>query len=162
MARWSDVTAGAPELARRVESQLDAHRHKVLATIRRDGSPRVSGVEATFREGDLWLGMMGGSRKALDLRRDQRFALHSATVDPELVAGDAKVAGRAVEVTDPGTLEWFSGSVEEERGEQPPEPFHLFRTDVTEVVLTTIGDPADHLVIESWHEDAGLRRVERS
>jgi Pyridoxamine 5'-phosphate oxidase len=163
MATWQEVTTAAPELAEAVRARFDAHRHKVLATLRKDGSPRISGVEATFKDGELWLGMMHESRKALDLLRDPRLALHSATTEPaddprsqpadEPI--DVKIAGRAVEVTDPAALEQFSAGA-------PAGPFHLFRIDLTEVVLIRIGDPADHLVIESWHEGVGLRAVKRT
>ena len=99
--------------------------------------------------------MMPDSLKALDLRRDPRMALHSATVDTELTLGDAKLAGNAIEVTDPAA--WQSV-----RPEEPPPPGSLlFRVDVTEVSLTRIGDPADHLVIESWTEGRGYRQVKR-
>ena len=160
MASWSEVEAAAPELASRARTTLDAHKHKVLATLRRDGSPRLSGIEATFTDGELWLGMMPGSRKALDLRRDPRLALHSASVDPptddpSAWTGDAKVAGRAVEVDDPALLERL-GAGEGGGGA------HLFRVDVTEVVHTRVGEPADHLVIEVWNESTGLRRLQRA
>ena len=159
MASWSEVEAAAPELAARVRATMDAHKHKVLATLRRDGSPRVSGIEATFTDGELWLGMMPGSRKAMDLRRDPRLALHSASVDPTEAdpsawPGDAKVAGRAVEVDDPALLERL-GAGEGGGGA------HLFRVDLAEVVHTRVGTPADHLVIEVWREGAGLRRLTR-
>jgi hypothetical protein len=40
--------------------------------------------------------------------------------------------------------------------------FGGFRVDLTEVVLTSLGgDPPDHLVIESWQQGKGYRRVER-
>ena len=157
MASWREVTEGAPELAAAVQALFDAHKHKTIATLRRDGSPRISGNEASFRDGELWLGMMPDSRKALDLLRDPRLALHSATVDPEMAEGDAKIAGRAVEVDDPGVKQ----ALVEEAGEDPG-PFHLFRVDVTEVVRITLGgDPPDHLVIESWHEGTGYKRAER-
>jgi Pyridoxamine 5'-phosphate oxidase len=162
VATWGEVTAAAPELAGAVQRSFDGHIHKTLATLRADGSPRISGIEASFREGNLWLGMMPDSRKARDLQRDPRFALHSATVDPELAGGDAKVGGRAVEVTDRATFEWFVGEEREAKGEAPPEPFHLFRCDIDEVVLITLaGDPPDRLVIETWREDRGVHRVER-
>ena len=159
MASWSEVEAAAPELAARVRATMDAHKHKVLATLRRDGSPRVSGIEATFTDGELWLGMMPGSRKAMDLRRDPRLALHSASVDPteddpSAWPGDAKVAGRAVEVDDPALLKRMGAG--EEAGEA-----HLFRVDVTELVHTRVGEPADHLVIELWQEGRGLRIMRR-
>ena len=162
MASWSEVEQASPELAAVVRAAFDAHKHKVLATLRADGSPRVSGNEVTFKDGEAWMGMMDGSVKALDLLRDPRMAVHSATVDAELKLGDAKMAGRAVAVTDPGTIRRFaSDSAENHDGAEPPEAFHLFRIDITEASIVRIGDPADHLVIESWSPDAGYRRTER-
>ena len=157
MASWNDITASAPEFANAARALFDPHRHKILATLRKDGSPRLSGIETSFVDGDLWLGMMEGSRKALDLRRDARLALHSASVDPPedptLWKGDAKLAGRAVEITDPARIEAVSG--------EPGYQGHRFRVDVQEVVLTRVGDPPDHLVIEFWREGQELQRLKR-
>jgi hypothetical protein len=172
MPAWREVEAAVPDLAAAVRAVFDAHKHKVIGTLRADGSPRVSGNEAMFSAGELWLGMMDGSVKARDLLRDPRLAIHSATADPEMKQGDAKLAGRAVEVTDPEVIRRFGEAVAEEHQgaendqgaenhEEAPEPFHLFQVDVTEVSLVRIGDPADHLVIESWSEAAGYRRTER-
>ena len=156
MATWAEVTKAAPELSAAVRRLFDAHKHKALATLRRDGSPRISGTEVSFRDGELWLGMMDQSLKALDLRRDPRLALHSPMLDAEMAEGDAKIAGRAIEVDDIAAKQALH------EGGPDPGPFHLFRVDVTEVVRITLGgDPPDHLVIESWHEGAGLARVER-
>jgi hypothetical protein len=156
------VEAAVPDLAAAVRTVFDAHKHKVLATLRGDGSPRVSGNEVMFKDGEIWMGMMHRSVKALDLLRDPRLAVHSATVDPELTLGDAKLAGRAVEETDPETIRRFSSdSAEEHGGAEPPEPFHLFRVDVGEVSIVRVGDPADHLVIESWTPARGYHRTER-
>jgi general stress protein 26 len=162
VATWNDVTTAAPELALAVQRSFDAHIHKALATLRADGSPRISGQEASFRDGELWLGMMPDSRKAKDLQRDPRMALHSAMVDPEMPDGDAKLSGRAEEVTDQETFDWFIGEERAEKGQEPPQPFHLFRVDIDEIVLTTLGgDPPDHLAIETWRELRGTTRVER-
>jgi hypothetical protein len=162
MASWDEVTAAVPELAGKARGLFDAHRHKTLATLRKDGSPRISGTEANFADGELWLGSMHRSMKALDLRRDPRLALHSASEDPPddptAWQGDAKVAGRAEEITDSArkkAVQQASG------GGEPPGPYHLFRVDVTEVVLTRVGDPPDHLVIEVWREGEGLRSMQR-
>lgn len=143
MASWSEVEAQAPELTARARECFDAHVHKTLATLRRDGSPRISGSEIELRDGELWLGSMWLSMKARDLRRDPRFALHSGSADPPDWTGDAKVAGRVEEVTEPG------------------RDSHLFRADIAELVVVRLGDPADHIVIESWHEGRGLSRLER-
>jgi hypothetical protein len=154
MARWSEVEAEAPELVALARGFLDAHVHKTLATIRRDGSPRISGSEIIIAEGDLWLGSMYRAVKALDLQRDPRYAIHSGSDDPDDWKGDAKIAGRAEEVTDRGTAE-------DEGGEDPPEPSHSFRLDVTELSVVALDEPRKHLVIESWHEGRGVTKRQR-
>ena len=152
MASWADVTAAAPELAAAVEARFAAHRHAVLGTLRRDGAPRLSGTETTFKDGELWLGSMEPARKADDVRRDPRLALHSATADPDLVGGDAKISGRAEEVTDE--------AIRTAVVEGAPGAFVLWRIDVAEVALVEVA--GDRLVISSWREGRGLSRVERT
>lgn len=170
MVSWSDLAAAHPDLAERAQRILDRHRHKTLATLRRDGSPRISGIEARFADGELWLGMMPGSYKARDLQRDPRMALHSASeepddVDPTRWAPDAKVVGRAVEVTDRAAfrrLAEIEGGDAGEAGEAGPGSYHLFRVDVTEVVTVGIGDPPDHLLVDFWTVPGGRRTVKRT
>src|SRR5262245_35751254 len=161
MAGWSDVETEVPELAARARKVFDAYKHKTLATLRADGWPRVSGIEAEFWNGEVWLGSMPDSRKGADLKRDPRFALHSATADAELTDGDAKLTGLAV----PATRDEFVAYVTrlQETAEQVPEgDFDLFKVDLKELVVIRIGEPADHLVIETWREGGhGLVRVER-
>jgi hypothetical protein len=162
VSSWSEIETAEREFASRVQARFDAYRHKVLATLRKDGSPRVSGIEVGFSNGEVWLGMMKGSLKARDLQRDPRLALHSGTEDPNEAEGmagvvvDAKLSGRAIEVTDPAKLAALTGG----EVEGVPES-HTFRIDVSEVVLISIGDPADHLVIETWNEKRGLRSTKR-
>jgi Pyridoxamine 5'-phosphate oxidase len=145
VARWREIEAEAPELAGRARAIFDAHVHKTLATLRRDGSPRISGTELEFADGEVWFGSMLNAVKALDLRRDPRFAIHSGSDDPPDFQADAKIAGRAEEVPSPG-----GGS-------------HRFRADITELVVTSLGgEPPDHLVIESWHPGRGVERRERT
>jgi Pyridoxamine 5'-phosphate oxidase len=79
---WRDVERAEPEFAQRVQALSGAHRHKTIATLRAGGSPRISGIEAAFEDGALVFGSMPDARKGAGLRRDPRFALHSATVDP--------------------------------------------------------------------------------
>jgi Pyridoxamine 5'-phosphate oxidase len=155
MAAWSEVEAAAPELCERARSCFDAHVHKTLATLRRDGSPRISGTEVIFADGEIWLGSMWRAVKALDLRRDARFALHSGSADPSDWTGDAKVAGRVEEIEDDERKAQVTG------GQAPSGPMHLFRCDIEELVVVRLGEPRDHLVIESWHEGRGLSRLRR-
>jgi hypothetical protein len=156
MSTWAEFEAEAPGLARDARAYLDAHVHKTLATIRRDGAPRISGTECIFAEGQLWFGSMPQAVKARDLLRDGRFALHSGSDDPPGWKGDAKIAGRAVEVTDPQVLERVVGDG------KPPGPMHLFRADVTEVAVVEMGEPADHIVIRSWHPGRGVEELKRT
>src|ERR687886_1463709 len=100
MPAWKEVAAAAPELAALVRKRFEATGLGLLATLRRDGAPRISGIEPLFTDDELWLGMMPGSRKAADLLRDPRFAFHSATVDKQVTHGDAKLSGRAIAVQD--------------------------------------------------------------
>lgn len=155
MARWAEIEGEAPALAALGLSFLTGRTHLTLATLRRDGSPRISGIEVQHVDGDLWLGMMGGSVKGRDLRRDPRFALHSGSDDPPGWRGDAKVAGRALEVVDGEVVERILGP------DHAGEGADLFRLDVAELVVVRLGEPADHLVIEAWHEGRGTTRLER-
>ena len=150
MARWKDLEREEPAFAAKVRTLFDARKHKTIATLRADGSPRISGIEVEFADGDLSFGSMPGARKGADLVRDPRFALHGPTVDPPEGhpsgwPGEAKVAGRAVLV---GELE----------GEVSGE---LFRADIDEVVLTRLTDAGDRLLIEVWRPGVPLRRIER-
>jgi hypothetical protein len=156
MASWSDIEQQAPELAALARERLDAFVHKTLATTRRDGSPRISGSEAFFAGDDLWFGSMWGGVKARDLQRDPRFALHSGSADPgEGWTGDAKVAGRVEEITDPDVMAAVLGA------KKRPDSMHLFRADISELVTISLPDPPTHLLIESWHEGRGISRLER-
>jgi hypothetical protein len=159
MASWTEVEAQAPELADRARRHLDANKHKTLATVRRDGSPRISGTEAWFSDGELWFGSMWRAVKALDLKRDPRFALHSASIDPEAGwSGDAKVAGRVEVIEDRPRI----GKLLGRSGQQAPDgPMHLFRADLGEIVHVHLNEERTKLVIDSWHEGAGRRRHSR-
>jgi hypothetical protein len=154
MPSWSEFEAAAPELAARVRALLDAHAHKTLATLRRDGSPRISGTESQIKEGELWIGSMWNARKALDLRRDPRFALHSGSDDPPGWSGDAKLAGGAEEITDPERVREINGAA--------VGPSHLFRLDLREVSTVGLDDARKALVIEAWTPERGVRTMKRA
>ena len=156
MPSWSQFEAAAPELAAEVRERLDAHAHKTLATIRRDGSPRISGTEAAIRDGELWIGSMWQARKAHDLQRDPRFALHSGSDEPSEWKGDAKLAGVAEEISDPERVKEINGD------SAPSGPSHLFRLDLREVSTVGLNESRTGIVIEAWTPDRGVRTIERS
>jgi len=158
MAAFSDVEAEQPEFAARVRKCFDAHRHKILATLRADGSPRVSGIESAFAVGQLWVAGMRRSVKFADLRRDPRMALHSGSDEPDRFSADAKVSGRAVEVTDQAERVAFA----EATGNPPGGDYELFRIDLEQVVLTAVAPEKDALIISSWRPGRGLAEVRRT
>lgn len=146
MASWKEIESDAPEFAASVLARFEAGANKTLATIRRDGAPRISATEARFDGEQVVLGMMAGSVKLRDARRDPRVALHSPTTDapgsrPRDQAGDAKLSGTLVETqNEPGRV--------------------TFRLDITEAVFTHIAD--GQLVMETWHADRRYQRRTRS
>ena len=147
---WQDLEQAEPEFAQRVRALFDAHRHKTLATLRADGSPRISGIETVFENGELVFGSMPNARKGADLHRDPRFALHSATVDPVEGSeaqwpGEAKISGRAI----------AAGPITE-----GPDG-DRFHADIAEVVHTHLNEEATMLVVEWWTPAHGLRKTER-
>jgi len=151
--RWAEVEALEPAFAAAVLARFTAARHHVLATLTRDGSPRVSGTEVDRWRGDLVVGSMVAARKAADLRRDPRFALHAHTGDGSMDGGDAKLAGTAHEVLDADDLAAFVAE------RHPPEPFHLFRLVLTSVVLTDLA--GDDLRVRTLAPGRALTTVVR-
>jgi len=150
MVSWAEVEAAEPEFAAGVRAAFGKSKHKTIATLRADGSPRISGIEAEFSDGELTFGSMPKSQKGADLARDPRLALHSPSVDapedsPASWQGDAKIAGRAV-----FTHELTGGP-----------PGDGFRVDIAEVVRIGLNDEGDQLVIEVWRPGKGLRRTLR-
>jgi hypothetical protein len=147
VASWNEFEADAPEFATRVRSLMSTRKHLTMATLRRDGSPRISGTEVEFAGGTLQIGSMPRAVKAQDLQRDPRIAIHGPTEDPPVTSpatwtGEAKIAGTATEVESDG-------------------PAHRFVIDVTEAVITHLNEAGDRLVVESWTPSGGFRTLER-
>lgn len=155
MATWKAFEQTEPEFAARVRRLFDAGRHKTIATLRADGSPRISGIECEFAGGELRFGSMTNARKGADLKRDPRFALHGPTFHPvegkeSEWPGEAKIAGRAIP----------AGPVTTAEASERPDG-EMFVADIAEVVITRLNVEATKLVVESWTPERGLRSVER-
>ena len=148
---WCDFRQAEPGLAGAVQERFESHRHAVMATLRRDGAPRLSGMEAPIRDGHLWLAMDTVSRKTDDLRRDPRFSMHSAPDREELSLGDARVEGRAL----PATGEDMALFIEGHRFPiDDPSTMAVFTAGITRVVLIRVEDRS--LVVTAWTPEGGL------
>jgi hypothetical protein len=159
MASWHAVEQAEPAFADMVRARFEATGLAMVATLRSDGSPRLSGIEPWFADRELWLGMMYDSRKARDLQRDPRFALHAATIDKDVTNGDVKVAGRAFEIAEDAVDGALATYAAQAGHDAPPGPAHVFRLDLHEVVH--IAPAGDHLVIQRWTPADGLTQVDR-
>lgn len=150
MTNWTHFVGEAPDLARAVEARLQAHKHHVIATLRKDGSPRVSGTEVELYEDSLLLGSMVDARKVQDLRRDPRFSLHSNPGDHSMEGGDAKIGGKAHEI-----LGARKARIVDHYPDEIDEA-DVFELDLEEVALTTVD--GDHLYIDFWQPGRGVNR----
>ncbi|MDA0564063.1 pyridoxamine 5'-phosphate oxidase family protein [Streptomonospora sp. S1-112] len=154
-ATWGEFSRADPDFAEVVGAAFRAAKHHVLATLRKDGAPRVSGTEVDFRGDEMLFGSMPGARKARDLQRDPRFALHAMPGDTSMEPGDVKVSGLALEVRDTAELARVLAA-DEEVG----EGVHVFRLLLTDAVLTTV--EGEELVVRTWRPSTGLREIRRA
>jgi hypothetical protein len=144
--RWAEFERDAPRLASRAQELVVGPGVCLVATIRRDGSPRVSPVEPLVLDGDLWLSMMWRSRKAEDLLADDRILLHNIVTTREGQPGEVKLRGRAVQVDDPERRSRYREAVTV-LGWQPEEPwFHLFVLDLVDVTSISYAGAGDQHV----------------
>lgn len=150
MIKWAQLETNYPEFASRVATCFLAHSHHVLASLHADGSPRVSGINIFFNDGEMWFGSMKGSQKTRDLLRDPRCAVHSAPLSETLENGDVKANGVACQLSPDQVMLW--------QPESPPGGDY-FALRLTRVSLVTVRD--EKLVIEMWDTSHGLRIVER-
>lgn len=148
---WADFSEAEPGLAAAVRERFENHRHAVMATLRRDGAPRLSGMETPIRDGHLWLAMDTGSRKTYDLRRDSRFSIHSAPDGEDLGSGDARIEGRALAALGTEVVLFVQGH---RFPIDDPSTMALFTADITRAVLARVKDGS--LVVTVWTPRDGL------
>jgi hypothetical protein len=145
VATWGEFEKAEPAFSGRVKKLMTTRKHLTMATLRRDGSPRISGTEVQFSEGQLQIGSMPRAVKAMDLLRDPRVAIHGPTHDPTQAGrwrGEAKIAGRAIAIP-------------------TKRAGHFFRIDIAEAVITRLNSTRNGLVIESWEPGRGYRELNR-
>ena len=163
MATFGDAVAAAPELAARKRATLSSAQNAVLGTLRRDGAPRLSGIDCFFGGGQLCIASNPGTLKGKDLRRDPRMSVHSIPWDSRLLRdgvddpgpGDAKVSGTA-SLVGPDGIEAVRASLAGEGLRQPPASFELFTVDISSIAVMYPED--GRLVIDQWSPSGGVQR----
>ncbi len=158
--RWSSLVDEAPRFATLAAERLTGPGVALVATIRRDGSPRISPVEPLLWRDDLWLSMLWGSTKAGDLAHDPRILAHSVVTARDGRAGELKVRGEAVPVDDAEAEQSYAEEVERRLGWRPvPGRFHLFRVEVADVTFIRYDDATGDQFVVRW--PAGEEYVRR-
>ena len=139
---WSQIEPAQPRLAELGQQRLIEPGVVLVATIRRDGTPRLSPVEPLVMDGSLWLSMMWQSTKAADLLRDPRVLLHSVITSRDGTEGEFKIRGTARAEHDPAVQRRYADTAGTTLGWRPePGWFHLFDIDIAEVIFISY-DPA--------------------
>jgi hypothetical protein len=157
--RWADFESAAPELATQGRELIDRFGFVLVGTIRRDGTPRISPVEARVVQGHLMLVMIRGTHKARDLLRDPRLVLNTPVFDPADPGYEFKLRGRAVAVDDPAQLEATVRATEAASGWRPPADWHFFSVEVEDVALMEWDRGA--LAMTRWAGERGVERLTR-
>jgi hypothetical protein len=150
MATWSSFETDSPELAALVRDRLESTGLLMLGTLRGNGWPRISPCEYLLVEGDLYLGMIWRSKKALDLLRNPRCVLHSTTTSKAGDEGDAKIYGWAWDERDLGRRAAARRAAIEVMDFDPEAEgdYHLFRIEIRDVGWTRFED--GRAAVRTW------------
>jgi len=154
--RWDAFERACPEIATLARERFARDELATVGTIRRDGSPRISPNEPDFAAGRLFVSMMWRSKKALDLLRDPRIAVHSVTCNRQGTDGDVKLYGSVVNEEDPEVRAALREAIRARIDWAPDEPnYHCFSIDVSSAGYIRFGDAE----VLAWDPDRGLRRL---
>jgi hypothetical protein len=143
---WKHLEDGQPELAAFGAERLNG-KVAYLATIRKDGSPRVHPMTPIIGAGHLFVFMEPTSPKAHDIQRDGRYAMHCSVGDTSGASGEFILTGRAHLVSDP-TLRALAVKL---ASYAPSDRYILFEFDVESAASTTY--PGDQALRRSWKRE---------
>jgi hypothetical protein len=156
---WAELESAAPEVAAAGRGLIERFGYVLIGTIRRDGTPRISPVEAHFVEGDLRVAMMPRTLKARDLRRDPRLVLNVPIVDPHDPGAEFKARGRAIALDDPAARRGTADAIKAASDWRPRDDWHFFSIDVEDAALMIWVEGA--LKMTRWSRAGGLEQGSR-
>jgi len=163
MLTFAEFEAVAPEIAAPIRAKLEDKGLCFLATLRRDGSPRISPLEVSFLQDGLYVGSMPGATKARDLQRDPRCALLTPITDKDDLSGEGKAFLHAIEITDPARARELLVQAVEGTDDMDIDDFgddsHMFELRVTGAAWQRVED--DTWVTTSWVEGQAVRHRRR-
>ena len=143
---WKSLEDQQPELAAFGAERLNG-QVAYLATIRKDGSPRVHPMTPIIGQGHLFVFMEPTSPKGHDLQRDGRYAIHCAVSDNSGASGEFNITGYAHLVDNP-ELRALAVSL---ASYAPAERYILFEFDLESAASTIY--PEDRAVRRFWKRE---------
>jgi pyridoxamine 5'-phosphate oxidase-like protein len=159
MFAWADFEAAAPRLAAQGRELIERFRFVLVGTIRSDGTPRISPVEAHLVGGHLMLVMIPDTLKARDLLRDPRTLVNSPIIHPDDPNMEFKLRGRVIEIRDRALREATASAIEATSGWRPPVSWHFFSLDIQEAAF--LAWQSGVLELTRWNGDRGLDFVRK-
>jgi hypothetical protein len=156
--QWAEFEQAAAELSARARAVMDRFGFVLLGTIRRDGTPRISPIEAHVVDGDLMLVMIAGSRKAADVARDPRIVLQSPVTEAEDPGTELKLRGRVVEVGD-AQRRATADAIEAASGWRPEASWRFLSVEIESVAVLEWVE--GEMLLSRWDRRRGLRAAER-
>ena len=128
---WTKFEEGSPELATKGALRLNG-QIAYLATIKRDGSPRLHPVRPFIGKGHLFIFIDQTSHKGNDLLRDERYALYNSVETENELLYELFIAGSAKRVTKLEIREQAEMIV----GSSVPDQYRLFTFHLERVLVT--------------------------
>jgi len=154
--RWEEFVEACPEIGSVAQQRFERDQLVLLGTVSRDGWPRISASEGGFVQGELLMGMMWRSPKALDLLRGSPLVVHSVQADRKATEADIKLYGRAGDVSDPATRGAYREAIRTRIDWAPEEPnYHLFSFDVERAAVLSFTEELE--TVTTWDPERGLR-----
>jgi Pyridoxamine 5'-phosphate oxidase len=147
---WQNLEVSAPEIARLGKERLDQARVALLATLRKDGWPRISPVEPSLSQGHILFGAMSWSLKAHDLLRDPRCVLHTAITGPDSGEGELKLYGFAIEAD-----KHVRDSCQGWWAERPSSDAIVFGLEVEQAAFVSWNTERGQMIVRRWSPQRG-------
>ncbi|HET8752077.1 MAG TPA: pyridoxamine 5'-phosphate oxidase family protein [Gaiellaceae bacterium] len=158
MLTWEELERVAPEIAAHGRKLIEKFQFVLVGTLTKDGSPRITPVEAYIVDGHLLVNIIPRSLKALDLLRDPRVYVH-APVTAKEGSPEFKLAGRA-EVLESDDLRRKLDDLFWEMIKWRPLPdSHYFELLAERAAWVTYGDERQTSI--RWREGEAEKRLEK-
>jgi len=110
-------------------------------------------------DGELWVGSMPGARKAADLHRDPRCAIHTAPLDETLSDPDVQIQAVA-DALEPEAAQYWLAAHGPPRDDGHPTEGEVFFLRVSSVTTVTVD--GEELVVTRWLPDGSVREIRRA